>query len=171
TETVLLNLSDATGAPVYRAQGTGTIFNDDVPTLSIADTSVLEGNSGTTTASFTVTLSQASPAPVTVYYYTSGGTATSGSDYAYKSGSVTFAAGQTSATIPVTVYGDTTYEPDETFSLYLYSPTNATIVRSTATGTILNDDPVINLSVNDVSVTEGNSGTTPANFTLTLSQA
>lgn len=171
-ETVLLNLSNAVGAPVYRGMAWGTIYNDDVPSLTIADTSVTEGNSGTTTANFTVTLSQASPSPVTFSYYTSNGTATSGSDYIYKSGSVTIAAGQTSATIAVTVYGDTTYEPNETFNLYVYSPTNATIARSTAIGTILNDDSNITLSIADAaSVGEGNSGSTTANFVVALNQA
>src|SRR5439155_13420396 len=89
----------------------------------------------------------------------------------YKSGSLTFAAGQTTALVPVTVYGDTVFEPDETFYLYLYSPTNATIARSTATGTIVNDDTNLSLSVADVSVNEGNTGSTPANFVVTLSQA
>src|SRR5207302_1383059 len=79
--------------------------------------------------------------------------------------------GQTTANIPVSVYGDLTAEADETFSLVLYSPTNATLSRSTATGTIRNDDPVINLSIGDASVTEGNSGSTTATFTVTLSQA
>src|SRR5262249_32012296 len=111
-ETVLLNLSGASGAAIYRGQGGGTIFNDDPPTLSVADaTTAVEGNSGSATAYFTVTLSLASASPVTVYYFTYDGTATYGSDYAYTSGSLTFAPGQTTAVVPVTVYGDTVYEP------------------------------------------------------------
>ena len=78
------------------------------PSLSIADASVTEGNSGTTTANFTVTLSAAATSTVTVNYATANGTATAGSDYVAASGTLTFTAGQTSKTIPVTVNGDTT---------------------------------------------------------------
>ena len=80
---------------------------------------------------------------MTVDYTTSGGTATAGSDYTAASGTLTIAAGQTSGTIPVSVLGDKTHEPNETFTLTLSNPAGATIVTSTATGTIINDDKIL----------------------------
>ena len=108
--------------------------------LTINNVSVLEGNSGTTPATFTVTLSPASAVPVTVHYATSDGTATAGSDYTATSGTLAFAPGVTSQTITVPVIGDTVVEPDETFTVTLSQPSAATISVSTGVGTILNDD-------------------------------
>jgi hypothetical protein len=170
-EQVYLNLSNNVGAPVYNGPGVGIIYNDDKPNLAVGDVTANEGNSGTTTFSFPITLSQPDPAAVTFGYYTSTGTATSGSDYAYTSGIFTIPANQTTVYLPVTVYGDTTYEPNETFGLTIYNASNAIITRPTGTATIVNDDPNYGLSVNDVSVTEGNAGSTNATFTVTLAQA
>ena len=80
------------------------------PTVSIANVTVAEGNSGTSNANFTVSLSSASTTPVTVAYATSNGTATAGADYTATSGTVTFAAGVTSQTVAVKVTGDTAVE-------------------------------------------------------------
>jgi outer membrane protein assembly factor BamB len=140
------------------------------PTLSIGNASVTEGNSGTVTAMFTVSLSRAVLQTVQVSFATSDGTATtSDSDYVAASGTVTFNPGQTSRPINVTVQGDTKFEPNETFTVTLTSPVNADLLVDTGTGTIQNDDSIPSISVNDVSVTEGNSGTTPAAFVVTLS--
>ena len=175
-ETFNVNLTPGTGATCTGGdcQGLGTITDDDVVTLSIADVTVTEGNSGTTNAVFTVTLSAASGQTITVDYATSNSTATAGSDYTATSGSLTFAVGDTSKTITVSVTGDTADEPSETFFMSL---SNASPVASCqgaadciATGTITDDD-VPTLSVADVTVTEGNSGTTDAVFTVTLSSA
>jgi GH18 family chitinase len=103
---------------------------------------VNEGNSGTTDATFSVTLSQATSLTVTVGYQTQPGTtnpASSGSDYLATTGMLTFSSGQTSKTINVSVVGDTTPESNETFDLVLNSPTNGTISTGTAT-CIINDD-------------------------------
>ena len=83
--------------------------------LNIANTSVTEGNAGTTPATFTVTLSEAAAQTVTVSYATSNGTALAGIDYTSTSGTVTFPAGATSRTISVPVLGDTLDEDDESF--------------------------------------------------------
>ena len=144
------------------------------PTLSIADASLAEGNSGTSTMVFTATLSRASTTPVTVKYATANGTATAGTDYVAGSGTITFAAGETSKSVTVGLIGDTTVEGNETFTVKLSSPSGATISRTTATGTILNDDtaPVLpTLSIADASKSEGNSGTSAMAFTVTLSKA
>ena len=140
-ETFVVNLSSPSGAIIADAQGTGTIVNDDVvPTLSINDVSVTEGNSGTTAATFTVTLSAASTSPVTVTYATANGTATAGSDYTATGGTVTFPAGSTTQTLTVTVNGDTTVEPNETFFVNLSGAAGATIAEAQGIGTITNDD-------------------------------
>lgn len=110
------------------------------PTLSIADVTQTEGNSGATNFLFNVTLSAASTTPVTVKYATTNGTATAGSDYTATSGTLTIPAGQLKGQISVPVLGDTMVEPDETFTVTLSSPTGATLSRASATGTITNDD-------------------------------
>ena len=172
-ETFFVNLSAPTNATIAVSQGVGTILNDDVavPTLSINNVSVTEGNTGTVNAVFTVTLSASSAQTVTVNFATADGTATAGSDYVAASGTLTFNPGDTSKTLTVLVNGDTVVEPDETFFVNLSAPTNATIAVSQGVGTILNDDvaPTPTLSINNVSVTEGNTGTVNAVFTVTLS--
>jgi len=138
------------------------------PSISVADAVVAEGNAGTTQASFAVTLSSASQQTVTCNFATSNGTATAGSDYVATSGSLSFAAGEVSKTVVVLVNGDTVDETQETFFLDLSNVQNATVGSSRGTGFISDDDgPTI--SINDVSITEGNSGTKAATFTLTLS--
>ncbi|NTY61545.1 cellulase family glycosylhydrolase [Mycolicibacterium sphagni] len=130
------------------------------PTLSIADTTVAEGNSGTTNATFTVTLSKPSTTPVAVNYSTSSGTATAGTDFTVTTGTLTFAAGVTTQTITVKVTGDTAVEPTESFTVALASPSGATIARTTATATITNDDVATTpgLSISDASATEPGAG-------------
>jgi hypothetical protein len=109
-------------------------------TLSINDVSVKERDAGRTAARFTVTLSPASLEIVTVDYATADGSATAGSDYVARSGSLTFAPGQTSQTISVLVNGDRSVEPNETFSVNLTNPVGATLGRSQGVGTILSDE-------------------------------
>jgi hypothetical protein len=70
--------------------------------------------------------------------------------------------------VVVAVTGDTFNEPDETFFLNLSNPTNATLARNQAVATIISDDPIPTLSINDVSIAEGNSGTANFVFTVTL---
>ncbi len=140
------------------------------PTLSIDDVSVSEGNAGSVTATFTVSLSRAVLQTVTVDFATADSSAlVADGDYLAASGSVTFAPGQTSRPVNVTVQGDLKFEPNETFVVNLTNPQNADLFDAQGVGTILNDDPVPSISVNDVAVPEGDSGTTPAAFTVSLS--
>ena len=143
-ETFYVNLVSATGATIDDNQAVGTITNDDVapvlPGMSISDVTISEGNSGTSAARFTVSLSAASSSAATVVYNTSGGTASAGSDYTGTSGTLTFAPGETSKVITVSVAGDTSVENDETFYVNLVSATGATIDDNQAVGTIANDD-------------------------------
>jgi len=147
TETFTVKLANAANAALGTAAATGTITNDDVapttpPTVSIANTAVAEGNSGTANVAFTVTLSKASDKAITVGYSTANGTATAGQDYTAAAGTLTFAAGATSQQVNVAVTGDTAVEPTETFTVTLSNPTNVTLATATATGTITNDDAV-----------------------------
>ena len=145
----------------------GTYFLYAAPRLAIGDVTVLEGNTGTRAATFTVTLSGASDQPVTVDYATSDGTATAGSDYVAAAGTLTIPAGQLTGTITVLVNGDRLGEPSETFVVNLSSPTNSTIVASQGVGNIMDDEPL--LSIGDMSKKEGNSGLMAFAFTVSLS--
>jgi hypothetical protein len=153
--------------------GSGTINNDDAPpTISIGNVSQTEGNSSTTAYTFTVSLSNASTQTVAVNYTTADGTATvADSDYTAASGTLSFAPGETSKTITVLVNGDTKFEADQAFSVGLSNASNGTLGTSTGTGTIVNDDTRPTISINSVSQTEGNIGTTPYAFTASLSNA
>lgn len=117
----------------------GTI-DEGFVTLSIADVSMNEGNKGKSNMTFTITLSKASTKKVTVNYATQNGTATAGSDYTSATGTLTFKPGIIKQTINVSVTGDKVAEANETFTVNLSNPINATLARSSATGTILNDD-------------------------------
>jgi hypothetical protein len=169
-ETFTLNLSNATGGiAIADPQGVGTIVNDDLdPTVSVGNASVVEGDIGTTTLSLPVTLSGPSGREVDVDYATSDGTATAGSDYTAASGTLVFAAGDTSKQIAVTVNGDLLVEGNETFTVTLSAPFNADLGTTVATGTITNDDANPKLVVGDATVLEGNSGTTPLTFTVAM---
>jgi predicted extracellular nuclease len=170
-ETLTVTLSALSGATANDLVATGTINNDDTaPSLTIADVSVTEGNSGTTTATFTVTQSAVSGLPTTFDLATFDDTATTAdNDYlAASQTGVTIAPGATTATFDVTVNGDTTPEPNETYFVNLTNATNATIADAQAVGTIGNDDVAVSpsLSINNATVTEGNNGTVNATFTI-----
>src|SRR5439155_10481398 len=168
----IVNVTNVSGANVIKSQGAGTIQNDDLPALSINVVSANEGNSGTTTFSFTVSLSAPAPAAVTFDIATQDGTATlAGNDYVAKSLTAqTIAAGQQSYSFAVTVNGDTNIEGDETFFVNVTNVTGATVMKGQGTGTIKNDDTP-SLSINDITLSEGDGGTTAFTFTVTLSPA
>jgi hypothetical protein len=111
------------------------------PAISIGDGTAAEGNSGTTTLTFAVRLSTASSKVVSVHYSTADGTASAAAaDYTAANGTLTFQPGATTGQIDVVVTGDTTIEPDETLTVTLTAPVNATIADGSASGTIQNDD-------------------------------
>jgi hypothetical protein len=137
-------------------------------TLSAGNAVVAEGNAGTTTAAVVVTLDAPTNKTVSVNYNTVDGTATTAdNDYVATSGTLTFAPGQTSKTITVPVIGDRIAEPNEIFYVKLHAAKNATIANGQGIVTILDDEPRIN--INGAAGAEGNSGTTPFTFTVTLS--
>jgi hypothetical protein len=125
------------------ATASGTILDNDAPALTIGNGSVVEGNTGTTTVTLTVTLSNAATYGITVGYATTAGTATAGTDFASASGTLTFAAGVTSQTITLTIYGDKVKEANETFTVRLASPSGATIATGTGTVTIVDDEKAL----------------------------
>lgn len=171
-ETVVLTLAAGTGYAVGApTSATGTILDDDQPALSISDVSLNEGDSGTTAFTFTVSLNAAAgPGGVSFDIATANGTATAGIDYVAQAlTGQTIAAGSNSATFTVLVNGDTLHEPNETFFATVSNVTGATVADGQGTGTIVNDDAVPSLSINDTTVTEGNSGTVTATLTVTLS--
>ncbi len=139
-----------------------TITDDEPapPELSIGDVSVDEGDTGSTTLDFTVTLDRAATETVTVEWATSDGTATAGTDYTAGNGTVTFSSGDSSKTVSVTVLGDEVDEPNETFEVTLTNPSGATLGDDTATGTITDDDatPTVTLVLTPASITEEASG-------------
>ena len=137
--------------------------------LSVSDAFLSEGDAGMQVMSFIVTLSPAAPRPVTVTAATVDGTATAGSDYVPSTVSLAFGPGITRRRVGVAVKGDRTFEDDETFTLRLSGAVNATIVDAEGVGTILNDDGVPAIRVGNPVVREGDSGTTPAVFRVSLS--
>lgn len=150
--------------------GTWTLPPPPPPSVSVGDVTVIEGHSGTRVSSFTVTLSSAYDRTVTVPYASADGTATAGGDYQARSGTLSFAPGQTSMTIAILINGDRLGEQDETFVVNLGSPVNATIADGQGVATILDDEPRI--SISDVTRAEGkNRKTTLFTFTVTLSAA
>ena len=168
-------------ATLNNSQGAGTVTgatltledDDDAPGLSISSPRVDEGDSGTVSLEFTVSLGAASGRQVTVGYADAGtGTATSGTDYtAITGGTLTFAAGTTSQTFDVSVLGDVLDESNETVVVSLSNAGNATIATASGTGTITDDDDAPTLSIASPSVAEGDSGSKDLTFTVTLSAA
>jgi chitinase len=172
TEMFVVNLSNLVGTPgrIGDAQGVATILdNDNPPTLSVNDVSEAEGDAGTTSASFTVSLSAPSSSLVSFTFATTAGSATAGTDYVAAGGARTIAAGSPSRTVNITVNGDTVDEPDETFGISLSAPVNATIADGSGVGTIIDDDPLPVASIEDAVVAEGDATTTPVSFDVSLS--
>ena len=166
-ETVALTLATGTGYTIGTTTAvTGTITDDDSPTitLAVAPASVLEN--GTLNLVYTFTRTGATTSALTVNY-SIGGIATNGTDYTTIGTSVTFAAGSTTATVTVDPTADTIIEDNETVALTLATGTGYTIGTTTAvTGTITNDD-FPSISINDITVVEGKDLTAP--LTLSLS--
>jgi uncharacterized repeat protein (TIGR03806 family) len=115
-----------------------------LPVVSIANATVMEGDAGDVTMTFVATLSAPASAAVTVNFSTADGLAGSPEDYDAANGILNFAAGINSQNVDILVHGDTFAEGDQTFTVTLSNPSNATLGTMTATGTIINDDgPII----------------------------
>jgi len=143
-ESVIVNLSNPTGGATLGKANSSLIItdNDAAPTISINDVSQAEGNAGTSSFTFTATLSSASGQTVTAEYATADGTAQAASDYDSANNLIVFEPGETSKPITVLVNGDTQSESNETFVVNLSNLTNVTLAKAQGTGTILDDDNV-----------------------------
>lgn len=174
-KTFSVNLLNVSGAIVADGIGTGTINDNDVPTVQFgsATSSVAEGNSGNSTTNIPVTLSAACPThAITFQAVTANVTATAASDYAaVPLTTYTIPSGTTAYNVPVSIFGNLNYELNETFTLTMSNPTGATLgTPTTHTVTITNDDALPTLSIADVTVAEGTAAGT-ANVTLTITQS
>jgi hypothetical protein len=166
-ETFLLQLSQVTGGLVERGEAVGTILNDEVELL-VSDVVEFEGTSVQRSAVFTVTAIGDVNGTATVGYFTGDMTATAASDYLPRSGVLSFSLGANTRLVTVPIVGDTFHESSETFGLYLTNAVGADIVDSPGIGTILDDDPIPALYVNDVHVTTTETGVLNAVFTVAL---
>ncbi|HEV2884645.1 MAG TPA: Calx-beta domain-containing protein [Pyrinomonadaceae bacterium] len=182
-ETFFVNLTLPVGSPatISDSQGVGTIANDDAatPTFSIESKSVNEGTGSDTVVNYTVTLNPTSTGTVTVDYTIASGSATVGltgasnvdATAASLTGTLTFGSGVATQDIPVTIIGDSIDEADESFTITLSNPSSGTAISGTqgvGTETITDDEATPTVTIGDAVVTEGNSGTTTANFNVTL---
>ncbi len=140
-EAFLVDLSSPTNAIIADGQGVGTIL-DDEPRISINDVTKAEGKlRHTTLFTFTITLSAAYDQAVTMSFSTANGTATAGTDYVAKTGTLTFNPGETTKTITIAVKGDNKTEANETFYLDLFgNSSNSLFSKYRGIGMILNDD-------------------------------
>ncbi|HEX9638272.1 MAG TPA: Calx-beta domain-containing protein, partial [Acidobacteriota bacterium] len=142
------------------------------PTVVLDDDVVIEGQAGSTSATFLIQLSEPpDPDPLELNYSTADGTAVAGSDYTSSSGMLSIPPGQTLGFVTAPVLGDTLYEADEFFLMNLSSSGMANIPDPTAVGAIFNDDDPPSLAIGDVQIVEGNSGTSMAEFTVSISEA
>jgi len=137
--------------------------------LSAEDLTMIEGHDGRNDAVLTVRLSETSSVPVSVRYATADGTALSGDDYTAVDGTLTIPAGELTGEIIVPVWGDRDIETNETLTVVLSDPVCAALAEAVACVTIENDDIEVFVAVDDIDVPEGDSGTTLASFTVTLS--
>ncbi len=171
SETFTATVANVTGAVVADAEGVGTITNDDTaPAFTINDVTMSEGSAGTTAFTFTVAKTGDTQLASTVNFATADGTATvAGNDYFATSGTLTFNPSDTAHSVTVAVSGDLLYENNEAFFVNLSSAVDAGISDGQGVGTIVNDDAMPFLSVNDVTLNEGNAGTTAFVFTASLS--
>jgi uncharacterized repeat protein (TIGR01451 family) len=168
-ETFIVTLSNPVNVTIARTNAVGTILNDDSLTLVIDDAVVVEGDAGVTNAFFRVRLSWPTNQAISVDFTTSNGTAIAAIDYIATNGTLNFPAGVTTQIVAVTVIGDSLNEAAETFFINLSNATLAVIADGQGVCPITNNDPLPVLNISDVTVVEGDSGTTNAVFEISLS--
>jgi len=167
-DTFTYTITDLVGGT---STGTVTVNVLATPAVSVKNTSVVEGNSGSSLATINVVLSNQSLDTVTVNYTTVDGSATAGADYTAASGTVTFVPGDISEPITIPILGDTLAEANEHFTVVLSNPSNATIAANPGGDiTITDDDPPEVTIAPTATITEGNTGTNNVAIAVTLSQ-
>ena len=175
-ETFFVQLSNSVNASITKAQGTGTITNDDASqsgsfNFTAASYSINEDGGS---ATLTVKRTGGSDGAVSVQYVTNGGTATANSDYTNASGTFSWADGDNAdKTVTIAITNDMMDELDETVNVTLSNPTGGASMGSPSSAvlTITDEDPQPAISISDASQAEGNSGTTNFTFDVTLSMA
>ncbi len=173
--TFTAQLSNPVNVALTDTSATGTIIDDDAPrSLNVSDVSQAEGNSGTTIFAFTVTLDGPAKGGEQFTWstdLTSPEQASTPIDFVTVGLTVvTLSPAQTSVPLAVTINGDVAVEPDEQFRVLLSAlSVGLTLGDGVGIGTIVNDDGVPSVSIDDVTVTEGDAGTVTAQFTVSLS--
>ncbi|MCA1841692.1 MAG: hypothetical protein LC792_00615, partial [Actinobacteria bacterium] len=176
-ETFTVTLANPTNAVLAKDTGTATIVDDDdAPRVAVTPVTVPEGNSGAGRGVVDITLSAPSSRPVTVGYAVGGGTAsaadysadTNGGNDGGGNGTVAFDPGETTKELGFSVLGDTLDEPDETFTVTLSNPVNATLGAPDGTVTITDDDAPPALALGDETITETDAAGGPLIFTVAL---
>jgi hypothetical protein len=173
TKNFYVNLNEVSnGATIWRSDSDVTIVGSSTYSqLAVDDTGVVAPTTGTTNATFTVTLSPPSTSTVAVDYATADGSATAGIEYTATSGALSFSPGQTSKTVTVPVDADTSQFSDTYFSLNLSAATGGATIDRDGYG-IINAalvPPVV--SVSTPAVTKPATGTTSEPFLVTLSNS
>lgn len=159
--------------PIVGAPAADAVDVTGPPRISIGGSSVVEGNMNRRFLRFTVALSWPAPGPITVQYATGapGDTAEAPADYVTRTGTLTFKAKQRSKMFPVRIQVDNLVEGDETFTVTLSNPVNASLGIDTATATIIDDDPPAGnaVSIGDSVVPEACAGNKyPTSVMITL---
>lgn len=173
-DTFDVRLTNAIGTAITTSTAFGTITNDDTSfSIAAANASKLEGNTGSTPFTFTITRNGVTTGTGSVKFAVTGSGANPAvaADFAATTGTVNFAIGETTKLITINVKGETLFELDETFAVTLNTPIGGVLDPiSTATGTILNDDTGITITATDAIRAEG-TGVAPTNFTFTVTRS
>jgi len=147
------------------------IIVDDEPRIIVSAPAVTEGNSGTTNAIFTVSLSSSIFITASVEYQTVNGTASALTDYSSRQGFLILSSFQSQVTITVPVIGDTAPEGDETFFVQLSNATGATLADAQGVATIRDDDALPQLVIGTDYKQEGSAGTINVTVPISLTFA
>ncbi|HJX26778.1 MAG TPA: Calx-beta domain-containing protein, partial [Thermoanaerobaculia bacterium] len=164
-ETFEIRLSAPVNAALADGTAAVTIRDGDRAELVISDATVIEGHGTVVDATFLVTLTVPSSREVQVAYATENGTAVAGTDYQTTTGTLTFQPGSTSATVAVRILGNRTPQPDRLFRVRLDAPAGAVLLDPEGEGTIRDDDGVT-ITIDDRTITEGDSGSADVIFTI-----
>lgn len=169
-ETFFLNITSANNAVIADSQGVATLLNDDTPGTIQFQSANFSVNEGDGSATVTITRTGGLSQGVSVRFITVDGSALAGADYSSVRTTVVFEPDQATKTVNIPIFNDNIDEADETVILALESPTGGAILGSpiNAILTIVDNDNAPTLSVNNVSQNEGNSGSTPFTFTVSL---
>jgi Calx-beta domain-containing protein len=168
-ESFALALGTPVGATASDPEGIGSIVDDDpLPSVSLGDVTIVEGDAGASQAQFAISLTPASGRPVTGTFTTADGSAVAGADYTAVSAPIALAPGATTVTVSVPVQGDAIDEIDETFTGALGGVAFATVADGQGQATIDDDDgPAVRIA--DRAVGEPDTGSASAVFEVTLS--